>query len=87
MDASIIQMVFAIINISSLILLGTGYFKSRFTIVDLETYNTMMEVIEEYTQMKENENSGGGSGFFWDYISDIEEDNQEEEEENNKRGI
>lgn len=58
-----IQVIFAIINISSLILLGIGYFKSRFTIVDLETYKAMMEIVEEYTQMKENENSGGGVGF------------------------
>lgn len=87
MDTSILQMVFAIINISSLILLGIGYFKSRFTIVDLETYNAMLEIVEEYTEMKENENSGGGSGFFFDYISDVEGDNQEEEEENNKRGV
>lgn len=75
-----IQVIFAIINMSSLILLGIGYFKSRFTIVDLETYNAMMEIVEEYAQMKENENSGGGSGFFWDYVSDIEEPQEEEEE-------
>lgn len=73
-----IQIIFAIINISSLILLGIGYFKSRFTIVDLETYNSMMEIVEEYAEMKENENSGGGSGFFWDYVSELDE--QEEEE-------
>lgn len=58
-----IQIIFAIINISSLILLGIGYFKSRFTIVDLETYNSMVEIVEEYAEMKENENSGGGVGF------------------------
>ena len=75
-----IQIIFAIINISSLILLGIGYFKSRFTIVDLETYNSMREIVEEYAEMKENENSGGGSGFFWDYISDLEEQQEEEEE-------
>lgn len=74
-----IQTIFAIINISSLILLGIGYFKSRFTIVDLETYNSMMEIVEEYAQMKENENSGGGTGFFWNYVSEL--DNEEEEEE------
>ena len=78
-----IQIIFAIINISSLILLGIGYFKSRFTIVDLETYNSMMDIVEEYAEMKENENSGGGSGFFWDYVSELDE--QEEEEESNER--
>lgn len=76
-----IQVIFAIINISSLLLLGIGYFKSKFTIVDLETYNSMIEIVEEYAQMKENENSGGGTGFFWDYVSDLEEQQQEEEED------
>lgn len=74
-----IQTIFAIINISSLVLLGIGYFRSRFTIVDLETYNSMMEIVEEYAQMKENENSSGGSGFFWDYVSDVEEEEEEKE--------
>ena len=80
-----IQIIFAIINISSLILLGIGYFKSRFTIVDLETYNSMMEIVEEYAEMKENENSGGGSGFFWDYVSELDEQEEEEEKESNER--
>ena len=80
-----IQIIFAIINISSLILLGIGYFKSRFTIVDLETYNSMMEIVEEYAEMKENENSGGGSGFFWDYVSELDEQEEEEEKESNDR--
>ena len=79
-----IQIIFAIINISSLILLGIGYFKSRFTIVDLETYNSMMEIVEEYAEMKENENSGGGSGFFWDYISELDEQEEEEQESNER---
>ena len=80
-----IQIIFAIINISSLILLGIGYFKSRFTIVDLETYNSMVEIVEEYAEMKENENSGGGSGFFWDYVSELDEQEEEEEKESNER--
>ena len=79
-----IQIIFAIINISSLILLGIGYFKSRFTIVDLETYNSMIEIVEEYAEMKENENSGGGSGFFWDYISELDEQEEEEEKSNER---
>ena len=80
-----IQIIFAIINISSLILLGIGYFKSRFTIVDLETYNSMIEIAEEYAEMKENENSGGGSGFFWDYVSELDEQEEEGEKESNER--
>ncbi len=78
---SIIQIIFAIVNIFSLILLGVGYFRSRFTIVDLETYNAMVEIVEEYTQMKEKAESsdGGGTGFFWDYISDLDEEQEEEE--------
>lgn len=52
-------------------------------IVDLETYNAMMEIVEEYTQMKENENSGGGAGFFWDYVSELDEESEEEQEEGN----
>ena len=82
-----IQIIFAIINISSLILLGIGYFKSRFTIVDLETYNSMIEIVEEYAEMKENENCGGGVGFHL-YSNDEEEDVEEieeEEKESNER--
>lgn len=79
-----IQIIFAIINISSLILLGIGYFKSRFTIVNLETYNSMIEIVEEYAEMKENENSGGGSGFFWDYVSELDEQEEEEEKSNER---
>ena len=75
-----IQIIFAIINISSLILLGIGYFKSRFTIVDLETYNSMVEIVEEYAEMKENENCGGGVGFHL-YLDEQEEEDTEEVEE------
>lgn len=68
----------------SLLLLGVGYFKSKFTLVDLETYNALLEVAEEYAEMKENENSGGGSGFFWDYVSELDEQEEEEEESNER---
>ncbi len=76
----ITEHIFSIINIASLLLLGVGYFKSKFVIVDLETYNSMIEIVEEYAQMKENENCGGGVGFHL-YMNDDESFDEEEEQE------
>lgn len=74
-----IQNIFLVINAISLILLGVGYFVSRFKIVDLETYNAMLEIVQEYAEMEENSNSGGGVGFHL-YMNDddIEEEEQDE---------
>lgn len=77
----LLQTIFCTINAISLVLLGVGYFKSKFTIVDLETYNSMVEIVEEYAEMKENENCGGGSGFFYDQLPIDEDDDLEEEQE------
>lgn len=55
------------VNIFSLVLLGVGYFVSRFKIVDLETWKAAEEIIKEYAEMQEeaeaNSNCGGGIGF------------------------
>lgn len=75
----LLQIIFTTLNVISLLLLGVGYFKSKFTLVDLETYNSMIEIAEEYAEMKENENSGGGIGFFYDQLPQEEEEIEEEE--------
>lgn len=75
-----LQYIFFVINAISLILLGVGYFVSRYKIVDLDTYSALMEIAEEYAEMKENENSGGGVGFHL-YLDEQEESDDNGEEE------
>lgn len=74
----LLNTVMVIINAISLLLLGVGYLKSKFILVDLETYNAMLEIAEEYTEMKENENCGGGVGFHL-YLNEEEEPEEEDE--------
>ena len=68
--------VMTIINISSLILIAVVYFREHYIIVDLETWNTIATYYNEHAEAEED-NCGGGQGFFFDYISDIEEEPEE----------
>lgn len=77
----LLQIIFCIINVISLVFIGVGYFKSKFIIVNLETYNSMVEIVEEYAEMKENDNCGGGTGFFYDQLPIDEDDDFEEREQ------
>lgn len=72
--------IMTIINICSLILIAIVFFRERYTIVDVETWNTIVNYYNEHVEAEEEDNCGGGCGFFWDYVSDIEEDEQEEDE-------
>lgn len=74
--------IMTIINICSLILIAVVFFRERYTIVDVETWNTIVNYYNEHVEAEEDaeNNCGGGCGFFWDYVSDIEEDEQEEDE-------
>lgn len=61
------------------IIFGTIYFKKNYKIVDMETYQALMECAEEVAQQTEEEEVPelpGGSGFFKEYIEE-EEDNEE----------
>ena len=80
-------MVLTIINIIALVLLGIGYFKGNYTIVDLETWNKLAHFYNEYS-----DGEGGiavpelssGEGFFREYIDDYKEEEEEPDEEENE---
>lgn len=78
-------MVLTIINIIALVLLGIGYFKGNYTIVDLETWNKLAHFYNEYSDGEgglEVPEQAGGEGFFREYIDeDYEEPDEEEEDE------
>lgn len=57
------------------------YFKKNYIIVDIETYQSMIEIVQEYSQMQEEQEpelvSDGGTGFFREYIEEEEEDDNQ----------
>lgn len=71
------SIIMTIINISSLILIAVVYFREHYTIIDLETWNTIVEYYNEHTEAEENV-ATGNVGFFWDYVSDMEEPDEED---------
>lgn len=72
-----ITTVFMIVNVLSLVCLGIGWFKSKYIIVDLETWNTVAEFYNENN--KEVEELVGGTGFFREYLCEDEEYEEETE--------
>ena len=77
-------MVLTVINIVALILLAVGYFRGNYTIVDLETWNKLAHFYNEYSDGEgglEIPELSGGSGFFREYIDEVEEDEEEPDEE------
>lgn len=73
-----ITTVFMIINALSLVCLGIGWFKSKYIIADLETWNTVAEFYNEHNEEKEE--LVGGTGFFREYLYEDEECEEEEDE-------
>ena len=76
-------MVLTVINIIALVLLGIGYFKGNYTIVDLETWNKLVRFYNEYSDGEggiEIPEQAGGEGFFREYIDQDYEDEEEEDE-------
>lgn len=73
-------MVLQIINIVALILIAIGYFKLRFIIVELETWNTIANYYNEHHN-EDGEELVGGEGFFKEQLIDDEEEEYEEEDE------
>ncbi|MCM1324147.1 MAG: hypothetical protein NC218_08290 [Acetobacter sp.] len=66
------------INMGVLIFLLIDWFKKNYTIVDLETWNTIATFYNE--EHDEENNCGGGVGFFRECIYDEEEELEEEDE-------
>lgn len=66
----------AAINIGVLIFLLVDWFKRNYTIVDLETWNTVATFYNE--EHDEKNNCGGGVGFFREYIYTEDEDEEDE---------
>ena len=73
--------IMTVINIAALACVGVGLFISRYTIVDLETWNTIATFYNEHNNDEDEEVASGNVGFFWDYISDVEEPDEEEGDE------
>lgn len=67
-------------GINTIILLGICgvYFKKNYVIMDIDSYNTIVDYVEQ-TKNKEDEvpELEGGTGFFREYIDD--EDDEDEE--------
>ena len=67
-------------GINTIILVGMCivYFKKNYVIMDMDSYNTIVDYVEQ-TKNKEDEipELEGGTGFFREYIDD--EDNKDEE--------
>lgn len=74
-----ITTVFMVINVLSLVCLGIGWFKSKYIIVDLETWNTVAEFYNEHNEEKEE--LAGGTGFFREYLYNDEDEYEEEDDE------
>ena len=75
-------MVLTVINIIALVLLAVGYFRGNYTIVDLETWNKLAHFYNEYSDGEgglEIPELSGGSGFFREYIDEMEENEEEGE--------
>ena len=71
--------IMTVINIIALVSVAIGLFISRYTIVDLETWNTIATYYNEHNN-EDGEVASGNVGFFWDYVSEVEEPEPDEEE-------
>lgn len=67
-------------GINTIILIGICivYFKKNYVVMDVDSYNTIVDYVEQ-TKNKDNEvpELEGGTGFFREYIDD--EDDEDEE--------
>ena len=73
-----ITSIFTIVNIIALLCIGIGWFKGKYTIADLETWNTIVHFYNEHNEEKEE--LVGGTGFFREYLYDGDECEEEEDE-------
>lgn len=78
----IMTLLISLFNTGLIILLaliaGVIYFKKNYVIIDLETYNSALEALEEYSQLQQEQEeeivSDGGIGFFREQIEDEVQD-------------
>lgn len=73
--------IMTVINIAALILVAVGFFISRYTIVDLETWNTIATFYNEHNDEENEGEAAGGCGFFWNYIDEVSDDVLDEPDE------
>lgn len=67
-----ISNVLDILNTIGLVTLSILYFKEKYIIVPLETWNTVAEKYNEVTEQEEVPELPGGCGFFREYIEEEE---------------
>lgn len=67
-------------GINTIILVGICivYFKKNYVIMDMDSYNTIVDYVEQ-TKNKDNEvpELEGGTGFFREYIEDEDDEDNE----------
>lgn len=70
-----VQLLLSFVNFIILFGICIFYFKKNYVIMDRESYNTIVDYVEQ-TKNKEDEVPvlEGGSGFFKEYIEDEEDD-------------
>ncbi len=69
-----------LINISILAFLVYDWFRKNYTVVDLETWNTVVDFYNENANQEDNE-LAGGTGFFREYLYEEDEESDEPDEE------
>lgn len=77
---NIISIILNTINIVALVSLFIGWFKGKYTIIDLETWNKVAVFYNE-NYNKEVPELAGGTGFFRECLYEEDEDYEEEEQE------
>ncbi len=74
-----------LMTINTLFIVGLciHYFKNNYKIMDMETYNQVCDICEEYTAMvqESEEQAGGEGGFFREYLDEEPEEDDEDLEE------
>ena len=68
-------------GVNTIILIGMCilYFKKNYVVIDVDSYNTIIDYVEQ-TKNKEGETPEleGGTGFFKEYVEKNEDDEDEE---------
>lgn len=67
-------------GVNTIILIGIciAYFKKNYVVMDMDSYNTIIDYVEQ-TKKKEDEvpELEGGTGFFREYIDDEDDEDKE----------
>lgn len=74
-----VQLLLSFVNFIILLGICIFYFKKNYVVIDKESYDTIVNFVQENCNQEEEEPQelSGGSGFFKEYIDD--EDNEDEE--------